>query len=288
MKPLVVFIVYFGELPVWLPLTLQSMSVNPRVDFVVIGDAAAPATVPPNVHFERIGFTAMQLRLSELTTPGNSSGVRYDDTFAGHYNKGNDIKPLAAELYPQLADGHEWWAWSDLDVVFGDLLKWMGQATLNRHAACCRCIPREKDGGRGARKAADECAASGGPPSGSCCQIPLRRSPKSGELEVRNVNMVNVYSHKTFCPCDHGERVNVVSPLYPNPWRKKARAILWRCPMAQANAQMCRSQGHTRVLPCWLSGVGAFHRLPDGLGHVTISEEPAVAVGDRVGRLCTL
>ena len=36
------------------------------------------------------------------------------------------------------------------------------------------------------------------------------------------MNMVNVYTHKNFCPCDHGEVVNVVTPLYPNPWRKKA------------------------------------------------------------------
>lgn len=40
-SPLVVFIVFFGELPVWLPLTLQSMHANPRVDFVVITNAAA-------------------------------------------------------------------------------------------------------------------------------------------------------------------------------------------------------------------------------------------------------
>ena len=81
-KPLVVMIVYFGELPVWLPLTLQSMFANSRVDFVVITDAAAPAILPPNVHFERISFGAMQLRLSELLTPGNVSSVKYDDTFA--------------------------------------------------------------------------------------------------------------------------------------------------------------------------------------------------------------
>ena len=67
-KPLVVMIVYFGELPVWLPLTLQSMFANSRVDFVVITDAAAPAILPPNVHFERISFGAMQLRLCLLYT----------------------------------------------------------------------------------------------------------------------------------------------------------------------------------------------------------------------------
>ena len=55
--PLVVFIVFFGELPPWLPLTLQSMSANPKVSFVVIGDAAAPQVLPANVRFEAISLT---------------------------------------------------------------------------------------------------------------------------------------------------------------------------------------------------------------------------------------
>ena len=33
---------------------------------------------------------------------------------------------------------------------------------------------------------------------------------------------VNVYLHRGACPCPRGAAVNVVSPLYPNPWRKKA------------------------------------------------------------------
>ena len=55
----------------------------------------------------------MQARLGEHSAGGNRSAVRY----SFHY-KANDIKPLAAELYPHLAAGHEWWAWADLDVVF--------------------------------------------------------------------------------------------------------------------------------------------------------------------------
>eukprot|EP00966_Prymnesium_polylepis_P140253 3239716-Prymnesium_polylepis.1 len=32
----------------------------------------------------------------------------------------------------------------------------------------------------------------------------------------------DTYWHpKRVCICEHGERVNAISPLYPNPWRKK-------------------------------------------------------------------
>ena len=53
-----------GQLPPWLPLTLQSMAYNPGVSFIVIGDAAPPALLPPNVHFETVSYSAMQARLS--------------------------------------------------------------------------------------------------------------------------------------------------------------------------------------------------------------------------------
>ena len=46
-RELAVFTVFFGQLPPWLPLTLQSMAFNPGVTFIVIGDAAPPALLPP-------------------------------------------------------------------------------------------------------------------------------------------------------------------------------------------------------------------------------------------------
>jgi len=180
---LAVFIIFFGPLPPWLPLTLHSMSLNTRVKFVVIGDAAAPAVVPPNVIFEQTSYTAMQERLSNLLQPGSSTAVRYNWTY-----KANDIKPTAAALYPQHVAGQEWWAWSDLDVVFGDLIKFLDLASTR--PACCS-----------------------GP-------VPLR---PNGEPQRRNAqpHWLNVYYHKDACPCTAGERVNVVSPFFPNPWRMK-------------------------------------------------------------------
>eukprot|EP00964_Phaeocystis_antarctica_P142853 scaffold108212_cov51-Phaeocystis_antarctica.AAC.2 len=80
-RQLAVFTVFFGQLPPWLPLTLQSMAHNPGVSFIVIGDAAPPALLPPNVHFETVSYPEMQARLSRLLTPGNSSSVRYSFTY---------------------------------------------------------------------------------------------------------------------------------------------------------------------------------------------------------------
>eukprot|EP00965_Chrysotila_dentata_P222927 6193273-Pleurochrysis_carterae.AAC.1 len=59
-QPLSVLTVFFGELPPWLPLTLTSMELNPRINFTIIGDATPPDNVPPNVNFEHIPWDAMQ------------------------------------------------------------------------------------------------------------------------------------------------------------------------------------------------------------------------------------
>ena len=91
-RQLAVFTVFFGPLPPWLPLTLQSMAFNPGVTFIVIGDAAPPALLPPNVHFETVSYPAMQARLGAL------SGRRVAYT---HTYKANDIKPMLAALYPE-------------------------------------------------------------------------------------------------------------------------------------------------------------------------------------------
>ena len=175
---LTVFIVFFGEAPQWLPLTLQSMAANRAVSFVVIGDTKPPAVTPSNVHFEHISFEGMQRRLSLLLTPNNASSVRYD----AHY-KANDIKPLAPVLYPHLLGDAEWWAWADLDVVFGDLLAHMRLAV--RKPACCK-VPLRRDG------------------------TPVSKS------------RVNVYKHRNACRCSGGEAVGMICPLFPNPWSKKA------------------------------------------------------------------
>eukprot|EP00967_Tisochrysis_lutea_P096666 scaffold141727_cov32-Tisochrysis_lutea.AAC.2 len=164
------------------------MHLNGKVSFVLIGDAAPPALLPPNVRFKKISYTEVQHRLSELlrvaTEPaGRPAGldgtryVRYNTTY-----KANDIKPLVPALFPQLLEGHDWWAWADLDVVFGNLLKFMDFAVA--HPACCRVAA-----GTGARS--------------------------------RSTRRVNVFLHRAACPCPPGANVNVISPLFPNPWLKK-------------------------------------------------------------------
>ena len=183
---LVVMIVYFGAHPPWLPITLHSMEANERVSFVVVNDQPPPASLPPNVRFETISFGGMHERLSAI------SGQRISHSFT---YKANDYKPLLPALYPHLVAGHEWWAWADLDVVFGDLLKFV--ALAEPHPACCRNLELQ-------------CSKRDRRDPSSPCSDPAR--PRRG---------ADTYFDSGACACTAGENTSAISPLYPNPWRKK-------------------------------------------------------------------
>ena len=45
------------------------MAYNPGVSFIVIGDAAPPALLPPNVHFETVSYPEMQARQHAQSAP---------------------------------------------------------------------------------------------------------------------------------------------------------------------------------------------------------------------------
>lgn len=178
--------VFFGPLPPWLPLTLHSMAANDGVDFVVVGDATPPAVLPPNVRFQTISYPSMQARLAQLT----GRPVAYATTY-----KANDIKPLLPALYPDAVTGYRWWGWADLDVVFGDLRKYVALATPR--PACC--ANQEVQCNKKARRD--------------------RSSPCFNSS--RPMRAADTFFDPHACPCTRGEEVSAISPLYPNPWRKK-------------------------------------------------------------------
>ena len=183
---LLVMTVFFGPLPPWLPLTLYSMEANHGVDFVVVGDAKPPSVLPKNVRFENIAYDEMQRRIGQLT----GKRVKYLNTY-----KANDIKPLLPALYPSAFEGYEWWGWADLDVVFGNLLKFL--ALAEPHPACCRGLELN-------------------------CNKRARRDRSSPCFNSsRPMVAADTFFDRRACPCMNGEQVTAVSPLYPNPWRKK-------------------------------------------------------------------
>ena len=169
-RPLVVLIAYFGAWPAFFPMVLESMGgVNiGRVDFFVIGDSEPPAQKPPNVHFVRASWWDLQQRVVTRlgvqparenqtvrceAAAGCTVGWRIKDHGDGaaaaslrkehlfHTQKATDYKPFLAGLFPELVANASWWAWGDLDVVFGDLMKFIDNAEPANATVVCPLYP---------------------------------------------------------------------------------------------------------------------------------------------------
>ena len=167
---LVVLIPYFGTLPQWLPLNFASMG-GPNADdvsFFIVGDALLPVgvAVPPNVHFVRTTWGELQQRVKlhlgvDVSHDSKSvyrckDCVYYDadhstvnaSTIAAervarqagklihHMSKVNDMKPFLAVLFSELIAGATWWAWADIDVVWGDIPRFLDAAPEGASFLC--------------------------------------------------------------------------------------------------------------------------------------------------------
>ncbi len=113
---------WFGPWPPWIHLTLRSIHANNDVAFYMLTDNKPPtANLPHNLNITTMPYQVLQNKLAKLT----ARPVAYNSTY-----KANDLKPLLPVLLPHaMSAGHEWWGWTDLDVIFGDLLKYLELAT---------------------------------------------------------------------------------------------------------------------------------------------------------------
>ena len=109
---LALIVPYFGQLPNYYQLWLDSCGDNQWVDFFVPSDLDFSSyRLPANVHVIAMSFLQIQCRLTELL-----DFMPPLDPY-----KLTDCKPLYALIFPELVEGYEWWGYCDCDLIFGDL-----------------------------------------------------------------------------------------------------------------------------------------------------------------------
>lgn len=103
--------VYFGELPNYFHLWMQSCETNPSVDFKLVTDAVVENN-PNNVEI-------IPMKLSEMKALAEHKiGMRIclDTPF-----KCCDYKPVYGLIFEDYLKGYDYWGHCDLDLIFGDL-----------------------------------------------------------------------------------------------------------------------------------------------------------------------
>lgn len=115
-EPSIRFLIpYFGSWPFWFPFFLESCRHNPTIDWLFFTDCGAPSSAPENIKFIETSFTEYCSLVSQRL------GIEfYPDTAY----KLCDIKPALGSIHVEHLTGYDFWAFGDIDVVYGDLRRY--------------------------------------------------------------------------------------------------------------------------------------------------------------------
>lgn len=112
-NPRILFIIpYFGRWPFWMPFFLESCRRNPDIDWLLFSDCGVPENLAPNVRVESISFTDYCQFVSQRLGIDFAPKAAY---------KLCDIKPALGYIHVDRLGGYDFWAFGDIDVVYGDL-----------------------------------------------------------------------------------------------------------------------------------------------------------------------
>ena len=115
---------YFGPFPDWIDHFLLSCAYNPTIDFLIFSDQDDFPNSPPNVHFKRLSSSSF----NKLATQKIGVPIRL-----GNPRKLCDFKPAYGHLFEELLEGWNYWGYTDLDVIYGDLRKFLSAANLQEY-----------------------------------------------------------------------------------------------------------------------------------------------------------
>lgn len=121
---IVILIPYFGPFPWYFYFFLHSCKFNPRVSFVVITDNDHPESMVSNVRFVRKTFKEINSIASNKLGFETAIDIPY---------KLCDFKPAYGFLFPEIIEGYEFWGYSDLDVIFGDIRRFITDTLLKKY-----------------------------------------------------------------------------------------------------------------------------------------------------------
>ena len=123
-KSIVVIIDYFGKWPEWFPAFLMSCRFNPSVDWLIHTDCPIPPEHPKNVHFKKIDYKDYCRRVSRKLR------IRFRP--ASPY-KIADLKVTFGYLYEDQIKSFDYFAFGDLDVVYGNIRRFYSSKVLEHN-----------------------------------------------------------------------------------------------------------------------------------------------------------
>jgi hypothetical protein len=122
---IVLIIPYFGELPEYFAFFLKGCENNVDViDIVFIHDKNIFKKLPSNVYHYKLSLS----NFNEIAT----SKLGYEINVSTPY-KLCDFKPVYGHIFEDYIQGYEFWGYGDVDLIFGDLGKFVSLLNLKKY-----------------------------------------------------------------------------------------------------------------------------------------------------------
>jgi hypothetical protein len=126
MKTIAVTVCFFGKkFPWYFDFFVHSCKFNPSVDFIIFTDIKNyQRTIPPNIKFVYLTFAEINDLASEKL------GFHVD---IKHPYKLCDFKPAYGLIFSDYLQGYDYWAQSDIDIIFGNIRDFLDHEKLSSY-----------------------------------------------------------------------------------------------------------------------------------------------------------
>jgi hypothetical protein len=121
-----IVVTFFGPVPVWLPAFLWSCRRNRDVRWLIYADFEVAFPVPENVTIKYTDLDELNARASHAL----GTRIHIDRK---SLRKLCDLKPLYGLMFADDLEDFDWWAYSDLDIVWGDIRRFVTDDILREH-----------------------------------------------------------------------------------------------------------------------------------------------------------
>jgi hypothetical protein len=128
-RRIALIIPYFGTLPVWFAYFARSVSHSSILDVLLFTDAHVSTKLPDNIQVHRFSLA----EFSEMAARALSIPISLQFPY-----KICDFKPALAEIFNDYIRDYEFWAFGDMDLIYGDLDAFLNPLLMDADLISCR------------------------------------------------------------------------------------------------------------------------------------------------------
>ncbi|MFT3946996.1 MAG: hypothetical protein QM763_08495 [Agriterribacter sp.] len=120
-----IILCWYGPYPWYFPYFIHSCTFNPTIDFYIITDNRCIIdNKPSNVWL--IYMTINEIKVVAQQRLGFNVNIDYPYKFC-------DFKPAYGFLFPEIIGGYDYWGYSDLDIIYGNIRSFLDNEMLAKY-----------------------------------------------------------------------------------------------------------------------------------------------------------